>query len=117
MPKITTSREQADNLVQEFLQSKQTQKEFCRERNLNVGTFQWWLRRYKECIAAEKKIETKTPFVRVTPKTSVTTAGLNKESELTIDFQNGTRMKWRGIEIPTSLHQLITTLTTTGDVL
>lgn len=30
MPKITTSREQADNLVQEFLQSKQTQKEFCR---------------------------------------------------------------------------------------
>lgn len=114
MSNVITSREQADKIVEQFFQSKQTQRDFCKERSLNIGTFQWWIKRYKVTHAPDKKNEVKTPFIQIKPHTAISTTALNKESELTIDFQNGTRLKWRGNEVPSSLYQLIASLSTAG---
>lgn len=110
-----TSREKAKQLVEEFLQSSQTQKAFCKERNLNVSTFQWWLRRNKESTTIIKSTKVETPFVRLTPQKTIATTS-DENSELTIDFQNGTRLKWRGFGVPPSLCQLIASLNASGDV-
>jgi hypothetical protein len=114
MPNVITSREQADKIVEQFFQSKQTQRDFCKERSLNVGTFQWWIKRYRSACTSGKKVEAQTPFVRLKPQLEVSTTALCKESELTVDFQNGTRLKWRGNEVPSSIYQLIASLNATG---
>lgn len=113
MSNITKSREQADQLVTEFFQSLQTQRNFCKERNLNISTFQWWIKRYKESTASANK-EQRPSFVRIGPQKTIAPSFCDKESELTVDFQSGTRLKWRGYEVPSSLCQLITILTTAG---
>jgi hypothetical protein len=106
MSNQTTSREAAGRFISEFLQSKKSQKEFCRERNLNVGTFRWWLKRHYERPKKEK-----APFIQLSPQKTIATV-MSKESELTIEFQNGTRLKWRGIDIPMSFYELVSSLQT-----
>lgn len=114
MRQNTTSIERAKQLITEFLESGQSKKEFCQAHNININTFHWWLKRQnalenkKTSSGPSNEIK---PFVQLTPKKQ-TAAVMSKESELTIEFENGTRLKWRGIDIPMSFYELVTSLQT-----
>ena len=35
-------------MVEEFFSSEKTQRQFCKERNLQISVFQYWFRKYKQ---------------------------------------------------------------------
>lgn len=108
MPQPQTSREDAERIITEFQKSGLSQNEYCRQNNVNVGTFRWWLKRKKELIA-KKNENPGVPFVKVVPSIPAMKNPC-RESELVIEFVSGTRLKWKGIEIPQAFHQLLSTL-------
>jgi hypothetical protein len=109
MPQVKINREEIDKLIAEFFKSNISQNEFCRQKNLNVGTFRWWLKRQRD-LSAKKRGKAEVPFVKVVPKIPEMKNPC-RESELVIEFESGSRLKWRGFEIPQAFHQLVSTLT------
>jgi hypothetical protein len=105
-----TSIETAEKLIAEFLVSKQNRKVFCHEHGINVNTFNWWLKRHSTVTRKKNKTEVdiKAPFVQIKP-TNIS-HGLQNESEIAIDLKSGTRVRWRGNEIPSSFYDLLTVL-------
>jgi len=110
MPNVITNRKVADQYVREYFQGRQTRKEFCTEHNINIGTFQWWIQRYRKNNDSEKSLQENAPFVRISPVNKKGYAASGLESELIIEFDNGTRIKWRGHEVPPSICELISIL-------
>lgn len=101
------SQEEVEKILWEYHRSKQSRQEFCRRKNIKLGTFQWWLKRYK---AAKIKGSQNEAFIRLTPQQKHSHSKDTSESELIIDFQSGTRIRWRGTEIPSSVYGLIADL-------
>lgn len=101
------SKEEVEKILFEYHRSKQSRQEFCRQRNINLGTFQWWLKRYKASISKSSETEA---FIRLDPSKNDPTLKKSPESELVIDLQSGTRIRWRGTEIPSSVFGLISDL-------
>lgn len=108
MSQAKTNRDEVDRLIAEFFKSNLSQNEFCRQKNINVGTFRWWLKRERD-HASKKTEKNDAPFIKVVPTISSVKSS-DKESELVIEFESGTRIKWKGIEIPQKLQQLVTTI-------
>lgn len=106
MPAIR-SRSEVEQILSDFSQSGQSRREFCSSRGIKPGTFQWWMRRYRDTASKRPK---PGGFIRLTPKQTSPSQSACKESELTIDFQSGARLRWRGTEVPVSVLQLISSL-------
>ena len=41
----TVTCKEADRILSEFAKSGLSRKEFCRSRNIKIGTFHWWMKR------------------------------------------------------------------------
>lgn len=100
----------AEKLISEYFQCGQSRKEFCQERGIKLGTFQWWMKRYNDKNKVAKKPEPqKAPFVQITPRIQPVCTSTD-ESEIVIDLKSGMRIRWRGKEIPLSFYRLLETL-------
>lgn len=109
-PQCKTSVEDAEKLISDFFKSGKSRKSFCDENGIKLGTFHWWMKRHKESL---KKVSTsvspRKPFIQITPNvTPINNSG--SESEIVIDLKTGIRIRWRGIEIPSSFCRLLNTL-------
>lgn len=51
--RIRRTSEQMFPLVKKYKSSGQRQKDFCKHHDINIGTFQYWLKKYREQYAAE----------------------------------------------------------------
>lgn len=49
-------------LVERYESSGQLQKEFCKSHDINIGTFQYWLKKYRE----EQSAEATNSFQKIT---------------------------------------------------
>lgn len=109
------SRSEVEQILSDFAQSGQSRGEFCRSRDIKLGTFQWWLKRSRDNTSNNHHSKSGT-FIRLTPQQPPAPHKSIQESELIIDFHSGARLKWRGTEVPSSVCQLITTLNTGAGV-
>lgn len=46
--RIRRTSDQMFPLVEKYETSEQRQKEFCKHHDISIGTFQYWLRKYRE---------------------------------------------------------------------
>ena len=97
------SQKQAEALIAKFERSEMSRKEFCKKHDIKIGTFHWWLKRHKD---NRRKSPQCSPFVQIRPTTDATLQD-DSGTELILDFKSGTRLQWRGKELPGSLFQLI----------
>ncbi len=73
-------------IVGEYLQSGQTQKRFCEQRNLSFFQFKYWLQKYR-------KVESRdTRFIRLQPSNA------NSLGSYRIDLPNGIIIHLNGSE-------------------
>ena len=103
-----TSREEAERLIAEYEKSSLSRQKFCEKNNIKLGTFHWWMKRHKDTKGI--KTDTKPSFVPFTRQNSSRSDSSNTSSDLIIDFPSGTRLKWHGKELHSSLPQLISLL-------
>ena len=73
-------------IVEEYLQSGQTQKKFCEQRSLSIFQFKYWLQKYR------KKESGDNPFIRLQPSNA------NSLGSYRIDLPNGIIIHLNGSE-------------------
>jgi hypothetical protein len=96
-------RDTVNKIIEEFESSGKSRRVFCEERGLKLGTFHWWMKRYKaEC----NKESVTMPFIKV-KSAQLTKPQLAEQPELTLNFSSGTRLNWRGSTLPSSLLELV----------
>jgi transposase-like protein len=79
-------------LVEEYCESGTTQSEFCDEREISVGTLQYWLRRIR--AKEESATETDTQWLEVSLAHSE--GALRSEPQAyELEFANGRRLRVR----------------------
>ena len=91
---------EGEELVEEYVESGETQREFCEERGLCVGTLQYWLRKVGGRIELEEtdisEERSVAPFVEV----KVTATGCPTKGEDAPAYEvvvgNGRRLRIRG---------------------
>ena len=103
MPKPQTSRAEAERIIADYKKSGLSRPEYCRKNNVKLNTFNWWMKRHND---SAKNPPSRKTFLRVSPPASSDTIRV-ADSELTIDFPSGTRLKWRGRELPSSFSHLL----------
>ncbi|KMQ49882.1 hypothetical protein CHISP_3235 [Chitinispirillum alkaliphilum] len=113
MAKVFRSKSEVEQILSDYSQSELSRREFCNSKGIKLGTFQWWMKRQREntCNAPPNDA-----FIKFTPPYTPASRRIEPESELTIDFCSGTRLKWRGREVPSSVYQLIAALNSEAGV-
>lgn len=59
---VRRTADQMFPLVERYQSSGQTQKSFCEQEGINMGTFQYWLRKYREQNSSDEL----PPFQQIT---------------------------------------------------
>lgn len=80
------SRAEISRLISEFERSGLTQVVFCRERELNLGTFRFWMKRYRK----EKRIGFREVMVKPDPAIAL---------ESMIRFADGMEVQLGGLSV------------------
>jgi hypothetical protein len=95
----TENARQRFGMIEKFIESDQSPKQFCLQEEVHYGTFQYWLKRYRnQSTSVEKKQPPKTGFVPLTFSSS----GVSGDSHrYTIEYRNGVVLHIRQpIELP-----------------
>lgn len=103
-----TSHEEAERIIADYKSSGLTRRQYCDQHNLKIGTFHWWMKRHND--AQKEKDTAKSSFIPLTRHSLSLTENVDSAFDLIVDFSSGTRLKWHGKTLPTSLTQLISLL-------
>jgi transposase-like protein len=90
---MTTGKNRAENarqrlvMIEKFIESGQSAKQFCQQEDVNYGTFQYWLKKYREQRSAPAcEPQTASSFV---PLTFSSTSTSRYHQRYTIEYHDG----------------------------
>ena len=104
MRRSQKSKEDVEQILRDFENSGKTQKEFCQEHSIPLGTLNWWLKRKRKEIKTTTP-STPKPFIQVKPSPSHT--AFTSNPVLLLDFPSGIRLSWFSNEFSSSQFSFI----------
>ena len=93
----TTRRNEMFAVIENYLASGLTQKEFSNQLNLAINTFQYWLKKYRE----QNEPSEKNAFLPLRVNTR------HNNFACVLEFPNGIKIHWREIPEMTVLRSLL----------
>jgi hypothetical protein len=92
-------------MIEKFIESDQSPKQFCLQEEVNYATFQYWLKRYREqSTSVKKKQPLETGFVPLTFSSSEVSGYRHR---YTVEYRNGVVLHINYPIEPNRLIQLI----------
>jgi transposase-like protein len=109
---MTTSRvekqERMFTLIEQYLQSSQTQPEYCRSISVPLSTFYFWLKKYRQrqCLQSPSQPSSQSSFVPMTIALPGPMSGHIPQS-IIIQYPNGVRIRINGAPDTKQILELI----------
>ena len=105
MPATTLSprRQSRIAVIEKYLASGLTQKQFCQQEQLAYATFHFWLKKYRQADAAASQAVSNS-FVPLTFSSSIPNPGA---TDFIIEYPNGVTLRVSGTIAPQTLVHLI----------